>query len=113
MIINQTERSTYIDVSKIEWEPSPFPGIENKVLYEEPSGRRTILTRMAPGARITRHRHVGLEQSFILEGSLVDDEGACTAGNFVWRRAGSVNEAWSPDGCIGLGIFESPNEFLP
>jgi anti-sigma factor ChrR (cupin superfamily) len=112
VIIKATERSTYVDVAAIDWEPAPWPGIWTKVLYEEPSGRRTILTRMAPGARLPRHRHTGLEQSFILEGSLVDEDGACTAGNFVWRRPGSVHEAWSPDGCLGIGIFESPNEFL-
>ena len=113
MIIEQSEGSTYLDVSKIEWEPTPWPGIWNKVLYEDASGRRTVLTRMEPGARLPRHRHVGLEQSFVLEGSLVDEDGACTAGNFVWRRAGSIHSAWSPDGCVGLGIFETPNEFLP
>ena len=64
------------------------------------------------GARLPRHRHTGLEQSFILQGSLVDEDGACTAGNFVWRRPGSVHGAWSPDGCLVIGIFESPNEFL-
>jgi anti-sigma factor ChrR (cupin superfamily) len=83
------------------------------VLYQDASGRRTVLTRMEPGARLPRHRHVGLEQSFVLEGSLVDEDGACTAGNFVWRRQGSIHGAWSPEGCIGLGIFEQPNEFLP
>ena len=48
----------------------------------------------------------------MLEGSLVDEDGTCTAGNFVWRRAGSVHSAWSPEGCLVLGIFEAPNEFL-
>jgi hypothetical protein len=42
----------------------------------------------------------------------VDDDGACTAGNFVWRRPGSVHNAWTPDGCVVLGVFEAPNEFL-
>ncbi len=113
MIIGQTDRSTYLDVAKMDWEPTPFSGVWNKVLYQDPSGRRTVLTRMEPGAWLPRHRHVGLEQSFILEGSLVDEDGACTAGNFVWRRPGSIHSAWSPDGCLGLGIFEQPNEFLP
>jgi anti-sigma factor ChrR (cupin superfamily) len=113
MIVNQTERSTYIDVSKIEWEPTPYPGVWNKLLYQDATGRRTMLTRFEPGARLPRHRHVGLEQTFVLEGSLVDDDGVCIAGNYVWRRPGSVHSAWSPDGCIGLGIFEQPNEFLP
>jgi anti-sigma factor ChrR (cupin superfamily) len=48
----------------------------------------------------------------VLVGTLVDDDGACTAGNFVWRRPGSVHSAWSPDGCVVLGIFAAPNEFL-
>jgi anti-sigma factor ChrR (cupin superfamily) len=112
MIIASTERSTYLDVSKIDWETTPFPGVWTKTLYREPSGRHTTLTRMAPGARLPRHRHVGIEQSYVLEGTLVDEDGACAAGNFVWRRAGSVHTAWSPEGCIVLGIFEAPNEFL-
>lgn len=112
MIIKETPRSTYLDVSRIPWEATPYPGVEVKVLYLEPSGRRTTLTRLAPGARLPAHRYVGLEQSFVLEGTLVDDDGACTAGNFVWRRPGSVHTAWSPDGCLVLGIFDAPNEFL-
>ena len=112
MIVKETARSTYLDVSKIAWEPTTWPGIETKTLYRDPSGRMTTLTKMAPGAKLPRHRHVGLEQSYVLEGTLVDDDGRCTAGNFVWRRPGSVHAAWSPDGCIVLGIFERPNEFV-
>jgi anti-sigma factor ChrR (cupin superfamily) len=112
MIPDDKKSSTYIDVSKIDWEATPFPGIWTKKLYEDPSGRMTVLTRMEPGAKLPDHRHVGLEQSFVLEGSLVDSDGACTAGNYVWRRAGSVHNAWSPDGCIALGVFDKPNEFL-
>jgi anti-sigma factor ChrR (cupin superfamily) len=112
MIIKETERSTYLDVSKIDWEPTKYPGVDIKVLYRDASGKLTSLTRMAPGARLPRHRHVGIEQSYVLEGTLVDDDGACTAGNFVHRRPGSVHDAWSPDGCVVLGIFDAPNEFL-
>ncbi|MGH7277631.1 MAG: cupin domain-containing protein [Candidatus Rokuibacteriota bacterium] len=112
MILKETERSTYIDVSQIEWEPTKYPGVDAKVLYREESGRQTTLVRMAPGATLPLHRHVGIEQSFVLQGTLVDDDGACTVGNFVWRRRGSVHSAWSPDGCVVLGIFEAPNEFL-
>ncbi len=112
MIINATDRSTFLDVSRIAWEPTPFPGVFTKLLYEDASGRRTTLTRMEPGARLPRHRHVGIEQTFVLEGSLWDEDGECTAGNFVWRRAGSVHSAWAPRGFVGLAVFERPNEFL-
>jgi len=112
VIVKETERSVFIDVSRVEWAPTPFPGVETKMLYQDASGRRTTLTRLAPGAKLPRHRHVGLEQSFVLEGSLVDEDGVCTAGNFVWRRPGSVHDAWSPEGCVVLGIFDAPNQFL-
>jgi anti-sigma factor ChrR (cupin superfamily) len=112
MIVKATDRSTYLDVSKIDWEATRFPGVFVRMLYQDASGRQTTLVRMEPGARLPSHRHVGVEQSYVIEGTLVDDDGACTAGNFVWRRAGSVHEAWSPDGCVVLGVFETPNEFL-
>jgi len=112
MSFKETDRSVYIDVSKIAWEPTKHPGVERKVLYTETSGRQTILMRMAAGAKLPDHRHLGVEQSFVLEGTLMDDDGACTAGNFVWRRPGSVHTAWTPDGCVLLAIFERPNEFL-
>ncbi|HXH81845.1 MAG TPA: cupin domain-containing protein [Candidatus Tectomicrobia bacterium] len=112
MIVKATDRSTYLDVSQIDWEPLPYPGCWSKVLYRDDSGRLTTLTRMEPGARLPKHRHVGLEQSYVLQGTLVDDDGACAAGDFVWRRPGSVHSAWTPDGCLVLGVFEQPNEFL-
>ncbi|MBI4589342.1 MAG: cupin domain-containing protein [Candidatus Rokubacteria bacterium] len=112
MILKETERSVYLDVAKIAWEPTKYPGVETKTLYKDPAGRQTVLTRLAPGARLPDHRHTGVEQSFVLEGTLVDEDGACTAGNFVWRRPGSVHAAWSPDGCLVLAFFEGPNEFV-
>ena len=67
---------------------------------------------MAPGATLPKHRHRGVEQTFVLEGSLVDDDGSCTAGYFVWRDCESVHTAHSPDGCVALGIFQKANEFF-
>jgi anti-sigma factor ChrR (cupin superfamily) len=103
----------FVEVDFLNWQPTPFPGVEIKILIENPeTGAHTSLTRMAPGAVLPMHEHMGLEQSFVLEGSLVDDQGAVTAGNFVWRPAGSVHTAHSPDGCLVLGIFRQPNRFL-
>lgn len=66
MSINAIDRSTYLDVSRIEWEPMRFPGVPIRRLYEDPSGRLTMLTRMEKGARLPSHRHVGIEQSYVL-----------------------------------------------
>jgi hypothetical protein len=40
----------------------------------------------------------------MLEGSLVDDQGACSAGN--------THEAHSPDGALFISVFLKPNKFL-
>ncbi|MEO1994691.1 MAG: cupin domain-containing protein [Planctomycetaceae bacterium] len=109
----ESSDSTYVDVVQMDWQPTPFVGIEIKVLWRcATSAAYTALFRVAPGARLPRHRHIGVEQTFVLEGSLVDEHGACTAGNFVWRRPESIHEAYSPDGCLAIGVFQSPNEFM-
>jgi len=105
--------SHYIDVVNLPWQPTRFPGVEMKILWRDPDGEAfTALFRTAPGATLPKHRHRGVEQTFVLEGSLVDDDGACTAGNFVWRDVGSVHAAHSPDGCLTIGIFQKANEFF-
>lgn len=109
----QSVGSHFVDVEGLDWRPTPFPGVEIKRLFEDPaSGAFTALFRMAPGAVLPLHRHPDVEQTFVLEGSLVDGAGACTAGNFVWREPDSVHTAHSPEGCLAIGIFRTPNEFL-
>lgn len=105
--------SRYIDVEALPWQPSRFPGVDIKVLMEDPdSGLQTTLTRMAPGAVLTDHEHVELEQSWVLEGSLVDHEGEVRAGQYVWRPAGSRHSASAPNGALILGFFLKPNKFF-
>ena len=47
-----------------------------------------------------------------LSSRLVDHEGEVTAGNFVWRPAGSRHVASSPNGALVLGFFLKPNTFF-
>ena len=104
--------SRYVTVDDIPWQQTQFPGVEIKILMEDKAtGMMTSLTRLAPGAVLPDHTHVGIEQSWVLEGTLEDHEGAVTAGNFVWRPAGSRHVAKSPNGCLVLGFFQKPNTF--
>jgi anti-sigma factor ChrR (cupin superfamily) len=105
--------SRYSDVPSLPWQPTRFPGIDVKVLMEDPqTGLQTVLTRLAPGAVLTDHMHVQIEQSWVLKGRLVDHEGECRAGNFVWRPAGSRHVAHAPEGALVLGFFLKPNQFF-
>ena len=103
--------SRYIDVASLPWVPSRFKGIDLKVLMEDKeTGLMTVLTRFVLGATLPDHTE--LEQSYVLQGSLVDKEGVATAGNYVWRPAGRRHDAHSPDGAIVLSFFLKPNKFF-
>jgi anti-sigma factor ChrR (cupin superfamily) len=106
--------SRFVDVDALPWEKTSFPGVEGKTLVvDRESGLATMLMRFAPGAKLPHHQHMKIEQTFVLEGSLVCGEGECKAGQFVWRPAGSQHEAWAgPQGGIMLAIFQVPNKFF-
>jgi anti-sigma factor ChrR (cupin superfamily) len=108
-----TLASRYVDVAALPWVELPFPGVEGKILLmDDKRGVVTALVRMAPGSEIPFHEHTGIEQTLMLEGSLEDREGACTAGQYVWRPQGNRHVAKSPNGALMLVMFESPNTYL-
>jgi anti-sigma factor ChrR (cupin superfamily) len=105
--------SRYVDVDTLPWKPTPCAGIDMKVLVEDPAtGLLTALFRWQPGAELGLHEHVEIEQTFVLQGSLVDEEGEVTAGNYVWRPKGNRHVARSPSGALVLSMFLRPNIFL-
>ncbi|MDW9788495.1 hypothetical protein GOB29_28610 [Sinorhizobium meliloti] len=113
VITNPPElQSTFVDCANMPWQPTDFEGIEMKLLYKDDHGRSTILFKMAPGAVVPLHEHTDLEQTYMLEGSLEDDEGKCTANTFVWRPGGNKHVARSPNGAVFISIFNRPNKFM-
>lgn len=105
--------SRYIDVGSMEWEDSGIPGIQRKTLYEDKAtGNSTVLFKMSPGASVPLHEHTGVEQTFMLEGSLEDTQGAITPGNYAMRPPGSIHVAHAPNGALFLSIFMKPNRFF-
>jgi anti-sigma factor ChrR (cupin superfamily) len=105
--------SRYVDVDSLPWKPTPCPGIDVKILLEDKeSGLLTALFRWQAGAELALHEHVEVEQTFVLQGSLVDEEGEVTAGNYVWRPKGNRHIARSPHGALVLSMFLKPNIFL-
>lgn len=105
--------SRYVNVSELPWKSTPYSGVEIKVLLEDKkTGLLTAITRMQPGASLPLHEHQEIEQTYVLEGSLCDEEGEVTAGNFVWRPSGSRHVATSPNGGLFLAFFLKPNIFM-
>jgi anti-sigma factor ChrR (cupin superfamily) len=111
------EHSHVVKPAEMEWKPTRFPGCEVKTLMMDPkTGLMTALMRFAPGAVLPDHEHVNIEQTYVLEGRLVDKEGPAAGieakqGEFIWREAGSRHSAWCPEGGLMLAIFQVPNKF--
>ena len=69
-------RARVVRPFEMPWSKMRFPGCECKTLLFDPtSGLATVLIKMAPGATLPDHEHVLIEQTYVLEGSLVDKEG--------------------------------------
>jgi len=100
-------------VRDLPWKPTPTKGIDMKILMEQPeSGLLTALFRWQPGTALPLHEHVEIEQTYVLEGSIVDDEGEVRAGDYVWRPKGNRHIARSPNGALVISFFLKPNKFL-
>ena len=106
--------SRFVDVASLPWTKTAYPGVEAKtLLLDRSSGLLTVLMKMAPNAKLPDHEHVLIEQTWVLEGTLICGEGKVTPGNFVWRPAGSRHEAWAgPEGNLAVAMFQLPNKFF-
>src|SRR3984957_1758525 len=111
-------RSRHVRTGDLEWQKTRFAGCEVKtLLFDRDSGLVTVLMRFAPGAVLPDHEHVKIEQTYVLEGRLVDKEGPVAGldvkqGEFVWREPGSRHSAWTPEGGLMLAMFQIPNKFF-
>ena len=101
-------RSLYVQPGERAWHERR-PGVHWKVLWEE-GDRKAVLMRYDPGATIPRHRHLGDEQIFVLEGSVSDDTGTCAQGGYARRPPGCVHSVSSGEGALVLAIISGGTE---
>ena len=115
--ISADQHSHVVKPAEMEWQQTQFPGCQVKVLLKDGSGLMTSIFKFGPGATLTDHEHVGIEQTYLLDGHLVDKEGAAAGlevkkGEFVWREPGSRHSAWSPNGGMTVAMMQVPNRFF-
>ena len=76
------------------------------VSYDRFTGTGCYLMRMSPGATTIAHRHPGMEEFLVLEGELIDDDGAVFGpGDFVSYEAGTYHNSRTETGCL-IAVFE-------
>ena len=81
------------------------PGIRQKLIWEDKlDERRAILARYEPGATLPRHRHVGDELIFLIEGATADESGVVATGNMNYRPDGCVHTVTTRNGFTVLAV---------
>ena len=113
MTTTKSPLSEIISVSDLGWEERQ-PGVRMKSLWAHPeTQRRAVMTRLEPGAQLPRHRHVGDELVFVIEGAIADQFGTVTAGNMGYRPNGCVHTVTSKNGATILAIITGGVEPAP
>jgi|RhiMetdeSRZDD1v2_1073273.scaffolds.fasta_scaffold153209_6 anti-sigma factor ChrR (cupin superfamily) len=102
--------SEYVSVGGRPWQERRS-GVHWKVLHED-GDRRTVLVRYEAGAIVPRHRHLGDEQIFVIEGSVSDETGTCHAGDFARRPPGCVHTVRSAGGALVLAVMSGGTEAI-
>jgi anti-sigma factor ChrR (cupin superfamily) len=100
------------DWTRFPWQPFR-EGVELARLYgSADAGPSMALLRYAPGARVPRHIHHGLEHIIVLEGSQSDDGGLHEVGSILVHGPGTSHSVSSETGCVVLAIWALPVELL-
>ena len=80
-------------------------GVRQKRIWEDKlNERRALLARFEPGATLPRHRHVGDELIFLLEGANADESGVVATGNMNYRPNGCVHTVTTKNGATVLAV---------
>src|SRR3981189_2727759 len=99
----QSGHSHVVRPADMEWQKTRFPGCEAKtLLFDKQTGVVTALMRFAPGAILPDHEHVKIEQTYVLEGRLVDKEGPAAGLEVItaelrWPEEGRRNASWAAE----------------
>ena len=102
--------SFYPDTDKAPW-VERRPGIFWKTLWEDADGRhKAVLMRYSAGSVVPRHRHIGDEQIWVIEGAIADDTGVCAAGSYARRPPGCVHTVESVNGALVFAVISGPTE---
>jgi anti-sigma factor ChrR (cupin superfamily) len=105
-------RSQNFDLSEIAWTEA-MPGVRQKpIWHDKETKRRAALVRFDPGAQLPRHKHVGDELIFVIEGSNADESGEVVAGNANYRPNGCTHTVSTRNGATIFALVTGGVEMM-
>lgn len=95
-----------------EWE-AVAPGISCRLLATDTERERvSMLVRLAPGSAYPPHRHVGMEELFLLHGELWIEDQKLYPGDYHRAEPGTADKrVWSETGCTCI-LITSPSDVI-
>ncbi|HUA32954.1 MAG TPA: cupin domain-containing protein [Candidatus Binataceae bacterium] len=104
--------SQNINPAEIAWVEA-IPGVRQKPLWlDKETKRRAALVRFEPGAQLPRHKHLGNELIFVIEGSNSDESGEVLAGNVNYRPDGCVHTVTTRNGATLFALVTGGVEMI-
>lgn len=102
--IGSAPPSQVFTLSELAWVEA-LPGVRMKQIWEDKATeRRCILGRFEPGATLPRHRHVGDELIFVVEGATADESGMVATGDLSYRPNGCVHTVTTQNGATVFAV---------
>ena len=79
------------------------------ISFNQSTGKGWYVIRMDPGSETIAHKHQLLEEFLILEGELIESDGAVLKpGDFVSYPPGTYHNSRTETGCLLIGIDRDP-----
>jgi anti-sigma factor ChrR (cupin superfamily) len=104
--------SQTIRLSDIAW-ANAMEGVKQKpIWHDKATKRRAVLVRFEPGAKLPRHRHVGDELIFVIEGSNADESGEVMTGDVNFRPNGCEHTVTTKNGATVFALVSGGVEML-
>ncbi len=96
------------------WIETGIPGVRRRNLYlDEESHRVSFLLQMESGAKYPPHRHGGVEECFVLQGTVRDDNSLVAAGDYVrYETSSDHSPLVTENGCVLLIVGSTSNQRL-
>ncbi len=104
--------SQNFNLSEVAWVHA-IAGVRQKAIWhDKETKRRAMLVRFDPGAQLPRHKHVGDELIFVIEGSVADESGEVVPGNMNHRPNGCVHTVSTTNGATIFALVTGGIEMM-
>jgi anti-sigma factor ChrR (cupin superfamily) len=104
--------SQNFNLSEIPWTEA-MTGVHQKPIWQDKeTKRRAVFVRFEAGAQLPRHKHVGDELIFVIEGANADESGEVVAGNMNYRPNGCVHSVSTKNGATVLAVVTGGVEMM-